>query len=88
MKTFERFHGYDRRVAEASEGVVTVRCPTTGRHVSTGVVIGAEAFEIVSFEGLRFCCDACSEIHGWEKKDATFRPFQGLGISRPTWPAH
>jgi hypothetical protein len=60
-------------------GIITVRCPTTGQHVSTGVVIDAEAFAIVDFQGQRFCCDACGEVHAWEKKDATFRPVKGLG---------
>jgi hypothetical protein len=65
-------------------GIVTIRCPTTGHHVSTGVVIDAEAFAIINFQGHGFLCDACGEVHAWTKKDATFRPAKipGPGASR------
>lgn len=55
-------------------GIVTIRCPTTGQHVSTGVVVDAEAFSLIDFQGHRFLCDACGAVHTWDKKDATFRP--------------
>ncbi len=59
-------------------GIITVRCPTTGHDVSTGVVVDAKAFETINYQGHRFLCDACGEVHTWEKKDATYRPSKGL----------
>lgn len=54
-------------------GIVTVQCPATGEHVPTGIVIDAEAFEIVNLGVRTFLCDACGETHVWEKADATLR---------------
>jgi hypothetical protein len=58
-------------------GIVTVRCPTTGQDVSTGVVIDADSFAIINFQGHRFLCDACGEVHTWDKHAATYRPTEG-----------
>ena len=58
-------------------GIVTVRCLTTGEQVSTGIVIEAEAFAIINFQGHRFRCDAYSDVHTWDKQDATFQPDAG-----------
>ena len=55
-------------------GIVTVRCPTTGEQVSTGVVLDAAAFALIKFQGHRFLCDACAAVHTWDKEAATFLP--------------
>jgi len=51
--------------------------PYYGEQVSTGVVIDAEAFASINFQGHRFRCDACSEVHTWDKQEATFQPDAG-----------
>jgi hypothetical protein len=55
-------------------GIVTVECPKTGEQVPTGVVMDARTFATTDFEGRKFRCDACSEVHSWNKADATVQP--------------
>ena len=55
-------------------GIVTVACPNTGEQVPTGVVMDARTFATTDFEGRKFRCDACSEVHSWTKADATVQP--------------
>ena len=55
-------------------GIVTVECPITGEQVPTGVVVDARTFATTDFEGHKFRCDACSEVHSWNKADATVQP--------------
>ena len=55
-------------------GIVTVECPTTGEQVPTSVVVDARTFAATDFEGRKFRCDACSEVHSWNKADATVQP--------------
>jgi hypothetical protein len=58
-------------------GILTVRCPNTGDTVSTGVVVDEDAFAQSSFEPQRFRCDACGDVHAWDRADASFRPDPG-----------
>ena len=51
-------------------GVLKIRCPNTGELVATGVVMDEEAFKLIRLTAQVFLCDACSEIHVWEKDDA------------------
>ena len=58
-------------------GILTVPCPKTGERVSTGVVIDPEAFALIDFQGHAFRCDACGEVHTWDKEDAICNPEDG-----------
>ena len=53
-------------------GVVTVQCPITLEEVSTGIVIKPLEFVVVDFEDQRFRCDACGEIHTWDRQVAYY----------------
>jgi hypothetical protein len=55
-------------------GIVTVACPNTGEQVPTGVIADAATFATTDFEDRKFRCDACSEVHSWNKADATVQP--------------
>src|SRR5688572_16460921 len=79
MTGFERVSSHGQPSLGETMGVITIRCPSTGEQVSTGLVIDVEAFAIIGFLGHRFRCDACNEVHGWDKKDATFQPDKAPG---------
>jgi hypothetical protein len=55
-------------------GIVTVVCPNTGEDVPTGIVVDARTFATTDIESRKFRCDACSEVHSWNKADATVQP--------------
>jgi hypothetical protein len=55
-------------------GIVTVACPNTGEQVPTGLITDAQTFATTDFEGHKFRCDACCEVHSWNKADATVHP--------------
>ena len=58
-------------IGEGTMGIVTVRCPTTGQEVPTGVVMEPGQFQLARFSPSAFVCDACGESHVWEKSEAT-----------------
>ena len=51
-------------------GSVAVRCPETGEHVPTGVVMDPDMFEGAKLGVRTFVCDDCGKAHVWEKQDA------------------
>ena len=55
-------------------GIVTVECPNTGEQVPTGMVVDARTFATMELEGRKFRCDACAEVHSWNKATATVQP--------------
>jgi hypothetical protein len=55
-------------------GIVTVACPNTGEQVPIGVIADAATFATTDFQDRKFRCDACSEVHSWNKADATVQP--------------
>jgi len=62
-------------------GVVMVRCPTTGRELSTGVEMDAATFERLPDIRLRIKCPVCSLDHNWSTREAW------LGNPAPSTPA-
>jgi len=58
-------------------GTLKIRCPNTGEHVTTGVVMDEDAFKLARLTAQVFLCDACGELHVWEKDDATHTPDEG-----------
>jgi len=69
-------------------GILMIKCPATGRRVSTGI-------EVCSTEGLpvvtaRMQCPACGQVHRWTKDDAwlaaggeEYRGWQGANAGLP-----
>jgi hypothetical protein len=56
------------RTQEEIVGILMIKCPATGRGVSTGI-------EVCSTEGLpvvtaTMLCPACGRVHHWTKNDA------------------
>jgi hypothetical protein len=49
-------------------GIIMIRCPSTGRHVSTGIEV-AEVERLPSVRATTLCA-ACSCVHDWTKDDA------------------
>jgi endogenous inhibitor of DNA gyrase (YacG/DUF329 family) len=51
--------------------VIKIKCPTTGKELSTGMSMSKEVFErsrvILDTAGP---CPHCGKMHVWEKKDA------------------
>jgi hypothetical protein len=56
-------------------GQLTIKCPKTGAQIPTGVTIGAADWEIAEFVANLVQCDACGDVHAWDKRDATFEPY-------------
>jgi hypothetical protein len=49
-------------------GIMMIKCPATGRAVSTGIeVCSTEALPVVTATML---CAACGRVHHWTKNDA------------------
>jgi hypothetical protein len=61
--------------------VVMVRCPATGRELSTGVEMDAETFERLPHIRSRMRCPVCSVDHDWSTREAW------LGDPAPSAPA-
>jgi hypothetical protein len=61
--------------------VVMVRCPATGRELSTGVEMDAATFERLPDIRSRMRCPVCSLDHDWSTRDAW------LGNPAPSAPA-
>ena len=50
--------------------LILIKCPTTGRAVSTGIEIDGETFKILPDVGVETKCPACAGTHIWRKSDA------------------
>ena len=61
--------------------VVLVRCPTTGRELSTGVEMDAATFERLPDIRSQIKCPACNLDHTWSTREAW------LGNPAPSVPA-
>jgi predicted RNA-binding Zn-ribbon protein involved in translation (DUF1610 family) len=51
-------------------GAVKIKCPTTGKAVSTGIAMDRASFESSQMSDNKFKCPACGQMHAWDKKDA------------------
>jgi hypothetical protein len=61
--------------------VVMVRCPTTGRELSTGIEMDAATFEQLPDIRSQIKCPVCNLDHSWSTRDAW------LGDPAPSVPA-
>jgi hypothetical protein len=50
--------------------LILIKCPETGRAVSTGIEIDRESFRNLPNIGAKTRCPACAEIHVWAKQEA------------------
>jgi hypothetical protein len=51
-------------------GTVMIRCPRTGRAVSTKIDTELTVFERLPYVSSRLRCPACGEVHVWTARDA------------------
>jgi hypothetical protein len=65
-------------------GVLKVRCPETGREVSTGIEIGPESFAALPDKLPISNCPLCGLDHAWLKCDARF--VEDPALLEPAWP--
>lgn len=61
-------------------GKVMVKCPTTGRELSTGVAMDSAAFARLPNATCRMRCPFCGQDHVWATRDAW------LGNAPPSLP--
>ena len=53
-------------------GVLVIKCPNTGRDVSTGIQTDASTFARMPNEVLETRCPHCRTKHSWRPRDAMF----------------
>jgi predicted RNA-binding Zn-ribbon protein involved in translation (DUF1610 family) len=51
-------------------GVVTFRCPTTGRDVSTGIHIDEDGLKKLTNTVTKAACTQCGRVHSWWTSEA------------------
>lgn len=49
---------------------VMIKCPSTGKLVSTGINMDKANFESSKMSNNTLICSACGQPHTWSKKDA------------------
>ncbi len=52
---------------------ILIRCPITGKDLSTGLDLIPEAFEKADLRNRSVGCPHCGQIHSWSREDAYFR---------------
>ena len=68
-------------------GMVTIRCPNTGRSVATGIVLTPEQFARGQLGRNVLRCTACGRVHHWSREDAELQgdpPDSPADPSKPT----
>jgi transposase-like protein len=51
-------------------GIVMIRCPATGREISTGIAVDRPRFECTPVFFAKTYCPLCRAEHQWFAKDA------------------
>jgi hypothetical protein len=54
-------------------GVIVIRCPNTGREISTGLEADARTYQRIPVFFSRTYCPACRTYHEWFARDAWVR---------------
>jgi hypothetical protein len=49
---------------------IMVKCPETGKEISTGIWCDGESFSRLPFIVSHTSCPLCGQLHGWSKADA------------------
>lgn len=52
---------------------ILIRCPVTGKQLSTGIALDVEAFARADLDGRSVWCPFCRQQHAWSKKDSFLR---------------
>jgi hypothetical protein len=55
---------------EGGVGIIKIKCPTTGKLVSTGIETDLENFERLPEVNASMLCPACGQTHQWSKSKA------------------
>jgi hypothetical protein len=63
--------------------MIVIRCPNTGREISTGLEADARTYQQVPVFFSRTYCPICRTHHEWFAKDAWVRDERGGGIRQP-----
>jgi hypothetical protein len=58
---------------------VMIKCPQTGRWVSTGIDVTPDGFAKMPAVASKMHCPACGRDHSWSKKDAMISAFATTG---------
>jgi len=53
-------------------GVVVIKCPNTGRELSTGIQVDSSTFARMPNEVMETRCPHCRTKHSWRPRDAKF----------------
>jgi hypothetical protein len=67
---------------EVQVGVIVIRCPNTGREISTGMEADPRTYQKVPVFFGRTYCQSCRTHHDWFAKDARVRDDMDCGIGR------
>jgi hypothetical protein len=62
-------------------GVVTIRCPNTGRDVTTGIETDEANFQLFPDVLSRSHCPMCGLDHSWWKREARLLDFSSPAIA-------
>lgn len=62
--------GHPSSEKPSREGVLVVRCPTTGREFSTGILTDTDSLALLPQEFIHSRCPHCNVEHSWWSKDA------------------
>ena len=65
-----RTHHQSALDAEAAMGTVMIKCPETGRDISTGIVADRESFDATPVFFSRVLCPLCGRQHEWFAQQA------------------
>jgi hypothetical protein len=55
---------------EVAMGVLMLKCPTTGREFSTGILVEEESFKKLPDTVTKAACPHCRQLHSWWTHDA------------------
>jgi hypothetical protein len=53
-------------------GVLVIKCPNTGRELSTGIQVDSSTFARMPNEVMETRCPHCRTKHSWRPRDAKF----------------
>ena len=67
---------------EVQVGMIVIRCPNTGREISTGLEADPRTYQRVPVFFSRTYCATCRTHHEWFAKDARVRDDMDRGIGR------
>jgi hypothetical protein len=65
-------------------GVVTIRCPNTGRDISTGIDTDQASFDRLPDVLSHSRCPMCGLEHSWWKREARLVELKGLAVGKPS----